>query len=197
MQNLVSRDGEVYYLPGFVGPEEAGLLFERLRAGLAWRQEDIVVVGRKVKVPRLVCWYGDPGAVYRYSGIDHRPLPWTGELLDIKGRIERLCERGFNGALGNLYRDGGDSMGWHADKEKELGRDPFIASLSLGAGRLFRLRHNRGGETLDVLLEDGALLLMGGSLQRHWRHCLPKSKSVAAARINLTFRAVAIADAHK
>jgi alkylated DNA repair dioxygenase AlkB len=190
MQNLLARDGEVYYLPGFVGPESAGILFERLRAGLDWREEDIVVAGREVKVPRLVCWHGDEGAVYRYSGVDHLPLPWTDELLDIKARIEQCCGRGFNSALCNLYRDGSDSMGWHADKEKELGRDPYIASLSLGAERLFRLRHDRSGETLDVPLGNGALLLMGGSLQHHWRHCVPKSKGIASARINLTFRMI-------
>ncbi|WP_026609752.1 alpha-ketoglutarate-dependent dioxygenase AlkB family protein [Methylocaldum szegediense] len=190
MINLAPRDGELYFVENFVPRQEADSLHGLLRRELAWREEEIIMFDRRVKVPRLVCWYGDAGAVYRYSGVDHMPLPWTEALLTLKERIERFCGRRFNSVLGNLYRDGRDSIGWHADKEKELGPNPFIASLSFGAERLFKLRHNKTGETLEIALTHGSLLLMGGSLQHGWRHAVPKAREPKTERINLTFRTI-------
>ncbi|QSA99126.1 alpha-ketoglutarate-dependent dioxygenase AlkB [Methylococcus sp. EFPC2] len=186
---MTERDGELYYQPGFVPPDAAGALFEQLSRELVWREEEIVIAGRHVPVPRRVCWYGDPEASYRYSGVDHSPLPWPDTLLELKQAIERYSGWSFNSVLGNLYRDGNDSMGWHADNEKELGDCPRIASLSLGAERVFQLRH-RHGERLEIRLKNGSLLLMGGSLQHHWRHCLPKTRHPTGPRINLTFRRI-------
>jgi alkylated DNA repair dioxygenase AlkB len=188
--SLVSHHGELYYLPAFIPARETGALFERLMTELDWQQEVITIAGRRVTVPRLVCWHGEPGAVYRYSGVDHEPVAWTETLRLLKQRVQQACHHIFNSVLGNLYRNGQDSMGWHADKEKALGRDPVIASLSFGAMRLFRIRHDKTGETLDLRLGDGSLLLMRGSLQHHWRHCVPKSPAVCGARINLTFRTI-------
>lgn len=190
MENLAPRDGEIHLLSSFYQPAAADLLFDILSSELLWQQEEIVIFGKPVKVPRLVCWYGDPNAVYRYSGVEHRPLPWHRQLLLIKQRIESFCGVQFNSVLANLYRDGNDSMGWHADKEKELGRNPFIASLSLGGGRLFKLRHNKTKQALDLRLQHGDLLLMGGALQHYWRHCVPKTGKQSTPRINLTFRRV-------
>ena len=190
IMNLAPCDGELYFVKNFISREEADSLHVLLRRDLAWRDEEIMVFGRRVKVPRLVCWYGDAGAVYRYSGVEHAPLPWTETLLTLKSRVECFCGRQFNSVLGNLYRDGRDSMGWHADKEKELGPNPFIASLSFGAERLFKLRHNKTAETLDVILTHGSLLLMGGSLQHRWRHSIPKMREPKTERINLTFRTI-------
>ncbi|CAL1239810.1 alpha-ketoglutarate-dependent dioxygenase AlkB family protein [Candidatus Methylocalor cossyra] len=190
MANLVDRDGEVYLFADFIRPAEADRLFEQLREELAWRQESLVIAGRRVAVPRLVCWYGDPGMGYRYSGVDHEPQPWTTTLRTLKGRVEAQCGRRFNGVLGNFYRDGQDSMGWHADREPELGPAPFIASLSFGAARRFELRHNRSHEILSLPLSHGSLLVMGGPLQHHWRHRVPKDPAVRGARINLTFRTI-------
>lgn len=192
MLNLASRDGELYYRPDFIPEPEALTLFERLLEELAWQEEVIIIAGRHIKVPRLMCWYGDEGAAYRYSGVSHQPLPWTNTLLELKQRIEGDCGQHFNSVLGNLYRNGQDSMGWHADKEKELGENPFIASLSLGEERLFKIRHNKTDATVDLTLANGSLLLMGGSLQHHWRHCLPKMRAAKSARINLTFRTIVL-----
>ena len=192
MNNLVSQDGELYYLPEFLSPEEALECFARLAAELAWQQEVATIMGRRIPLPRLVCWHGDGGAVYRYSGLTHEPQAWTSTLLGLKQSIENTCGHPFNSVLGNLYRDGQDSMGWHADQEKVLGKNPFIASLSLGSARLFKLRHSQTGETVDIDLADGSLLLMGGSLQHHWRHCVPKTQQAKSARINLTFRNIII-----
>jgi alkylated DNA repair dioxygenase AlkB len=188
LNNLASQDGELYYLADFLSGPGALEYFEWLNAELDWQEEVATIAGRRVPIPRLVCWYGDEGAVYQYSGLTHYPQPWTDTLLGLKQSIENTCGHRFNSVLGNLYRDGQDSMGWHADQEKVLGINPFIASLSLGAERLFKLRHNKTGETLDIPLASGSLLLMGGSLQHHWRHCVPKTRQPVSARINLTFR---------
>lgn len=186
--SLVVTDGDLRYLPRFIAAVEARSIFEDLLAHLPWQEEAIDIASRRVTVPRLVCWHGDPGAMYRYSGVDHVPAPWTATLLRLRDRVQEASGQGFNAVLGNLYRNERDSMGWHADKEKSLGIDPVIASLSFGAARLFKLRHNKTGESLDLLLEDGSLLIMGGSLQHHWRHCVPRSRKPCDARINLTFR---------
>jgi alkylated DNA repair dioxygenase AlkB len=188
LNNLASQDGELFYLAGFLSPPEAVDCFARLSAELDWQQEIATIVGRRVPVPRLVCWHGDEGAVYQYSGLTHHPQAWTDTLAALRESIENICGHRFNSVLGNLYRDGQDSMGWHADQEKILGNNPFIASLSLGAARLFKIRHNKTGETLDIHPASGSLLLMGGSLQHHWRHCVPKTRQPVSARINLTFR---------
>lgn len=188
--NLLSRDGNLHYWPRFIEAAETQPLFKRLQQELDWQQEVITVVGRRVPVPRLVSWHGDEGAVYQYSGLTHHPKPWAASLLALKSAIEAASGHPFNSVLGNWYRSGQDSMGWHSDQEPVLGRNPCIASLSLGQARLFKLRHNKTGETLDLTLEDGSLLLMSGCLQHHWRHCVPKSAKAAEPRINLTFRLI-------
>ncbi len=188
--NLAPADGEVYLFRGFLGADKAARWLAVLQAELAWQQEWIVIAGKRVLVPRRVCWYGDEGAVYRYSGVDHQPLCWTSGLLELKQGVERFLGFTFNSVLCNHYRDGTDSMGWHADKEKELGRDPVIASLSLGATRRFLLRHNKTRESLALDLASGSLLLMQGALQHHWRHCVPKDPQCREPRINLTFRRI-------
>ncbi len=189
-RNLARRDGEIRYIEHFMAKDEADVLLDRLRGELDWREESIVIAGRAIKVPRLVCWYGEPGARYRYSGVDHEPLPWTESLRALRRRVEELCGGCFNSVLGNLYRDGGDSLGWHSDKEKELGPEPLIASLSFGAERRFELRHGKSREILNLPLGHGSLLLMGGVLQHHWRHRIPRMPGVREPRINLTFRAI-------
>jgi alkylated DNA repair dioxygenase AlkB len=190
MITLIQNDGELLLDAHFIGPDEASRLYARLLDDLHWQEEKILVYGKPVVVPRLVCWYGDPEAVYTYSGVLHTPLPWTPILTDLKLRIEAISKRQFNSVLANLYRSGNDSMGWHADKEKELGQNPFIASISLGEKRVFKVRHNKTKQTVDIELPNGSLLLMGGSFQHHWRHCVPKTKQLKQGRINLTFRQV-------
>lgn len=147
--------------------------------------------GRTVPAPRLEAWYGDPGAAYTYSGLAHEPLPWTAELQDLRERVESATATTFNSVLANLYRSGADSNGWHADDEPELGEQPVIASLSLGATRRFLLRHRASGERVELMLEAGSLLVMRGATQQCWQHCVPKQRTVQAPRINLTFRRVA------
>jgi alkylated DNA repair dioxygenase AlkB len=190
-------DATVVYHPGFLSAGEAGEFFERLHQQLDWRSEDITLFGKRLTVPRLTAWYGDPGAHYTYSRLPHAPLPWTDVLLALRVRLEAATGHPFNGVLCNLYRDGADSMAWHSDDEPELGDRPVIASLSLGATRKFRLRHKRRKDlkVVELPLEDGSLLLMAGETQQHWEHEVRKSKAVTAPRINLTFRYVRTSDA--
>jgi alkylated DNA repair dioxygenase AlkB len=186
-------DGEARLWPAAFPSEEAAGLFAELRRTIDWRQEEILMFGRPVLVPRLVAWHGDPGASYTYSGTAHQPVPWTRPLARIRDRAAELCGARFNAVLLNLYRDGRDGMGWHADDEVELGRDPVIASVSLGATRRFCLRHRkRRNLKLDVPLPHGSLICMSGPMQHHWLHALPKTRATVGERINLTFRLVAI-----
>lgn len=187
-QSLISLDGDLVFIESFIDNDEASRIHRRLLDELVWQEESIRIYGRPVKVPRLTCWYGDAGAVYTYSGVVHEPLPWTLPLSRLRQQVEALTRRKFNSVLGNLYRNGTDSMGWHADKEKELGPAPCIASLSFGERRTFKIRHNKTKETVAIELTNGSLLLMGGVVQNHWRHCVPKTTQAKKARVNLTFR---------
>jgi len=192
LTNLAPFDGELYLIKQFYSSSEAQLLFTELQSSLAWQEEAIFIFGKSIKVPRLMCWIGDADAYYRYSGVDHQPSPWTQSLQAIRQRVEQQCQHSFNSVLANLYRDGQDSMGCHADNEKELGLNPLIASLSLGEERLFRLHHKQRKERLDMFLQSGDLLIMAGALQHHWLHSLPKTKKSKNPRINLTFRKIFI-----
>lgn len=184
------NNGTLYLVKAFYPGVEADQLFQVLMKNLNWQQEQIFIYGRWLKVPRLMCWYGDEGADYQYSGVKHSPLPWTDSLLLIKQKIESAYQCSFNTVMANLYRDGSDSMGCHADDEKELGTNPFIASLSLGEQRLLRFRHTKSKQVVDVLLSHGDLLLMADEIQHHWKHELPKTKKIKTERINLTFRTI-------
>lgn len=188
--NIAACDGELYYFPRFYALDKANAYFEKLERSLAWQQEELFIYGRWIKVPRLTAWYGDAEARYRYSGVEHLPIPWTMELKAIKTDMEITCGQTFNSVLANLYRDGRDSMGYHADDEKELGVNPVIASLSFGETRLLRFRHTQRGDKLEIELAHGDLLIMAGQLQHHWRHELPKTRKPKQARINLTFRRI-------
>ena len=137
-------------------------------------------------IPRLTAWHGAAG--YVYSGIRLTPAAWTPPLLELKALAERLAGERFNSVLLNLYRDGRDSVSWHADNEPGLGRDPVIASLSLGAVRRFQLKHRRLDERLALDLPHGSCLIMAGATQHHWLHQLPKTTRPVGPRINLTFR---------
>jgi alkylated DNA repair dioxygenase AlkB len=188
--NLVPFDGELYLIKQFYSLPESDQLFAQLQTDLAWQEEAIFIYGRWVKVPRLMCWYGDPDAWYRYSGVNHQPMRWTPTLQAIREKVEQQCQCTFNSVLANLYRDGNDSMGCHADDEKELGINPVIASLSLGDERLFKLHHKKTKDKLDIVLGRGDLLVMAGTLQHHWIHAVPKTKKLKTPRINLTFRKI-------
>ena len=183
-------DGDARFIADFLTRPQSDAYFAELLDLVEWTQQIIRIRGREVASPRLSAWYGDPDAHYSYSGLSLSPRPWLPVILELKTRVEAVCNSPFNSVLLNLYRDGADSMGWHSDDEPELGERPVIASLSLGATRRFRLRHRRRKdlEPVAIDLENGSLLIMAGDTQRCWKHQLPKSKRVAEPRVNLTFR---------
>ena len=186
-KTIFQHDG-IKYIPDFLSSRESIALFNQLKDTLEWQEETILMYGKPVKVPRLVCWYGDNNIEYRYSGIKHTGLAWTSELLSLKNKIEQHTRQRFNSVLGNLYRDERDSMGWHADDEKELGDLPCIASMSLGEERLFKIRNKKSRETFGETLVNGSLLIMAGNFQKQWQHSIPKEKTIRGPRINLTYR---------
>src|SRR5262245_31463674 len=109
----------VHYFPNFIRQSDANDLFDRLVATIPWEQKEITLYGRAKPVPRRTCWFGD--VAYSYSGIVNRPQPWTLELLALRRLVEHETAAPYNSCLANLYRDGNDSVGWHADNELELG----------------------------------------------------------------------------
>jgi alkylated DNA repair dioxygenase AlkB len=183
----------------FFTPDESVRLFELLRAETVWLQEEIMRCGRRIPVPRLTAWYGDPGATYTYSKIVNHPNAWTPTLTEIRSRLEKATGAPFNSVLLNLYRSGNDGVGWHQDNESELGSNPVIASLSLGATRTFQLRHrkNKAIPRIDTPLRDASLVLMRGSSQSDWLHQVPRSAKPVGERINLTFRFIHLRDENR
>ncbi|MDO7850785.1 alpha-ketoglutarate-dependent dioxygenase AlkB family protein [Hymenobacter convexus] len=181
---------DLLFDPEFLPETEAAALLAQLTAEVAWEQRTIRLFGQEFPQPRLAAWYGDAEARYTYSGLAWEPHPWTAALRALRQRLETATGARFNSVLLNLYRDGRDSMGWHADDEPELGPAPAIASLSLGATRRFRLRPRAGlvHPPLSIDLPAGSLLLMRGATQQHWQHALPKTTRPLGPRLNLTFR---------
>jgi len=196
MEAIAIPGAEIYYDQHFLQPEEASQLFNTLLSKCAWERRS-GSFGHAV--PRDEAYYGDPGAQYTYSRREYKPLAWIPELLSLKARVEqatpvaayanlRLPRTGYNAALCNLYRDGNDSVGLHADAEPEMG--PVIASVSLGAERLFRLKRKDGSVAFFERLPHGSLLIMAGDTQKNFRHEVPKEAGVTQPRINLTFRCI-------
>jgi alkylated DNA repair dioxygenase AlkB len=174
----------------FLTQPEADRLFAELSHQVFWKQEVMNFYGHERKLPRLTAWYGEPEARYQYSGILNQPLAWTPTLASVREHVQQVTGHSFNSVLLNLYRSGADSVSWHADNEPELGRNPVIASISLGEVRVLQMRHTirKDVRRFDLSLSHGSLLLMKGEMQTHWQHRIPKTRRSIAARINLTFR---------
>lgn len=187
----ILADAELDYRPQWLDHHTADAWLDGLLAETPWTQPSVQLYGRQYPVPRLVAWYGDAEAAYRYSGLTHQPLAWTPLLARIRARVEAAVGQALNGVLLNYYRDGQDSMGWHSDDEAELGRNPLIASLNLGGSRRFDLRR-KGTSRIEhsLWLEHGSLLVMAGPTQHHWQHQVAKTRSPCAPRLNLTFRLI-------
>lgn len=184
-------NAEIEYYPNFFDAEKSKMLFEKLLNEIPWQQDNITVFGKTHPQPRLTCLFGNEGKSFSYSNIVMNPHHWNPLLMFIKNEIEEVCLENFTTVLLNLYRDGKDSNGWHADNEKELGRNPVIASVSFGAERSFHLQHNTITDAkLKITLENGSLLLMKGETQHFWKHQIPKTAKTLQPRINLTFRII-------
>lgn len=185
MKEIKLRDGGILiYLDSFLRPALADRYFAEIRDNCHWEQKPAIFGHMQ---PRLTASYGDEGVTYRYSGTINVAIPWTATLLEIKEKIEAV-EGHYNFCLLNRYRSGQDSMGMHADNEPEMGH--VIGSLSLGATRAFRIRHNKTKEAMSFLLGHGTLLIMAGTMQQFWKHEIPKTKQPVEERINLTYRQI-------
>ncbi|WP_026978646.1 alpha-ketoglutarate-dependent dioxygenase AlkB family protein [Flavobacterium tegetincola] len=188
--STVLQNGEYIYIPNFLGTKTADRYLEAFKNNIEWQQQSMNMYGKQVLFPRLTSWYGENDKAYSFSGITLNPHAWSEELLQIKSLIEPISEVEFNSVLLNRYRDGNDSISWHTDAEKELGRNPIIASVNFGAERKFQLKHNDTQEKHEIVLKHGSLLLMKGELQHFWKHQVPKQKNITKERINLTFRVI-------
>ena len=184
-------DADIEYYPTFFESNRADEFFEKLKNEIPWQQDNITVFGKTHPQPRLTALFGNEGKPYSYSNIVMQPNTWNPLLLFIKNEIEEICQENFTTVLLNYYRDGKDSNGWHADNEKELGRNPVIVSVSFGSERSFHLQHNTIKEQkLKINLEHGSLLIMKGTTQHYWKHQIPKTAAAIGSRINLTFRII-------
>lgn len=183
-------DADVSILHEIEMPLPYDQILKKLREQTKWRQENVRIYGKEYRQPRLVALYGDSGKQYDYSGISLRPLPWTDLLREIKRRVEDCTEARFNAVFLNLYRDHNDSMGFHSDDEKELGKNPVIASVTFGATRIFKLKHkfDKDVPLVKIPLESGTVLLMKGATQHFWKHGIDKQREPCGPRVNLTFR---------
>ncbi|WP_250462104.1 alpha-ketoglutarate-dependent dioxygenase AlkB family protein [Microbulbifer litoralis] len=179
--------GRALLVPAWLTAEESRALLRDCLDRLPWETPRIRLFGREHPIPRRHAFVGDPDVTYRWSGLEQQPSPWTRALETLR---QRLSASGFefNSALVNHYRGGADSMGWHADNERELGDNPVVATLSLGQERKLAFKRRDGEGRLSLPLPDGSLLLTSGAVQYHWLHQVAKSARQLEQRISLTFR---------
>jgi alkylated DNA repair dioxygenase AlkB len=184
-------DASVRYYQNFLPKDVADAYFLELQENTPWQNDPITLFGKTYPQPRMTSLHGHTTDSYGYSGIVMQPNPMNKTLLDIEAKISSYCSETFSTVLLNLYRDGKDSNGWHADDEPELGKNPVIASVSLGAERFFHLKHKHDKtQRLKFTLAHGSLLLMEGKTQHFWKHQIAKTSRTVGPRINLTFRKV-------
>lgn len=196
LAHQLDGDANIDEYPYAFTQAESTSLLQGLLGTIPWRQEYLKIAGKVIAVPRLQCWMGDHESQYGYSGLRLKPRPWSSLVDQIRRRVEGLTDIDFNSVLINYYRDGQDSVAWHADDETELGPEPIIASVSFGAERVFQLKKknkqkkNQSNDSgkFQLELRSGSVLVMGRGLQENWLHQLPKVKDLKAPRINLTFR---------
>ena len=189
-KNFLPKDGIVNYFGKIFNKEEKDFLFLKLLNEIEWKNDEAIIFGKKIITKRKVAWYGEEKFSYTYSKITKTALAFTPDLSSIKKKVEELTGEKFNSCLLNLYHDGSEGMAYHSDAEKDLKKNGTIASLSFGAERKFSFKHKNSKERVDILLENGSLLMMKGETQTHWLHRLPPTKKVLTERINLTFRQI-------
>lgn len=174
------------YTPSFLGPEEVKQLYGEMEAQHAKFEAGwMLVEGREVETPRLVAAFGD--AEFSFPDLGET-LAWTDSLLTARARVERVAGHPFNYALVNWYRDGADYTGWHSDKMQFHTPQTGVAIISLGAERPMQFRPIGGKKSAEILLEEGSLLLMQGTLQSNFEHAVPADPQVAGVRMSVTYR---------
>lgn len=188
--NLLPHDGIVHYHGVIMSQKNADRFYNSLLQGIAWKNDEAVIFGKKIMTKRKVAWYADAPFSYTYSKITKTALPWVPVLHELKNIVQRESGKIFNSCLLNLYHNGSEGMAWHSDAEKDLKKNGAIGSLSFGAERKFSFKHKRSKKNISTILSHGSLLFMKGTTQTHWLHRLPPTKTVDTPRINLTFRMI-------
>ena len=186
--NIINQDGEVISYGKIFSDELSAQIFDELSNKISWMNETVIMFGKAITTKRKVAFYANEGISYTYSKITKNALQWLPALEQVKLTIEQYTGQKYNACLLNYYHNGNEGMGWHADNERELGINPVIASVSLGSARRFDLKHTTTGELKQLILPHGSLLLMGGTMQHNWKHCIAKTTKIHQPRINLTFR---------
>lgn len=186
--NILPHEGRTFYFGKIFSEAEADQYFQNLMNDVDWQHDEVMIFGKKIVTARKTAWYGEEEFEYTYSKMTRKARLWIPQLLPLKQKVEEVTGLEFNSCLLNLYHSGEEGMSWHSDAEAELGKEPAIASVSLGVQRKFVLKHKASAEKIELQLEPGSLLLMAGETQKYWLHSLPKTKKVKEPRINLTFR---------
>lgn len=187
-KNLLHKDGKALYYGKILDTEQSQYYFDKLLSSIEWKNDEVLIFGKKITTKRKTAWYADKNYCYTYSHTSKLALPWTEELRLIKNLVELISKEKYNACLLNLYHNGSEGMAWHSDNEKTLLPKAPIASLSLGAERKFMFKHKITQEKAEILLENGSLLVMKEQTQNYWLHQIPISKKIQKPRINLTFR---------
>lgn len=188
--DILPKDGKAHYFGPIFDHQKAQEFFTFLLKRIEWKNDEVMLFGKKIITKRKVAWYAQEALKYTYSNVTKSAIPFTSKLLELKKMTEECTGETYNSCLLNLYHNGSEGMGWHSDAEKDLKRNGSIASLSFGAERKFVFKHKSSKETVSVLLEHGSLLEMRGETQLHWLHRLPPTKKILEPRINLTFRTI-------
>ena len=188
--NLLPIDGSVNYYGRILNHVRAQEYFKLLSTEIAWKSDEVIILGKRILTKRQVAWYGDQPFRYRYSNSQKVAAPWTELLKEIKEIIQQVSGDTYNSCLLNYYHNGQEGVSWHSDGEPDLKKNGAIAVLSLGAERRFSFKHKTSPIKVECLLERGSLLVMKSQTQQFWLHQLPLSKKITEARISLTFRTI-------
>lgn len=190
IENILPFDGISNYHGIILDRKQCDFFYQKLIKNIQWKNDEAVIFGKLITTKRKVAWYGASEFSYKYSGVTKTAHLWTKELLELKKIVEKESGETYNSCLLNLYHTGQEGMAYHSDGEKMLKKNGAIASLSLGAERKFSFKHKENKQRIDILLENGSLLVMKKGTQTNWLHRLPPTKKVQSPRINLTFRSI-------
>ncbi|GAB7257745.1 alpha-ketoglutarate-dependent dioxygenase AlkB family protein [Polaribacter sp. OB-PA-B3] len=190
IKNILPFDGITNYHGVVLNLNDCSFYYNKLMNSINWKNDEAIIFGKKIITKRKVAWYGESEFSYKYSGVTKTANIFTKELLELKAIVENETKESYNSCLLNLYHSGEEGMAYHSDGEKMLKKNGAIASLSLGAARKFSFKHKENKQRIDIVLENGSLLVMKSGTQTNWLHRLPPTKKVKTPRINLTFRTI-------
>lgn len=190
VKNILPFDGVTNYHGIVLNSKKHDFYFKKLLESIDWKNDEVIIFGKRITTKRKVAWYGLEEYSYTYSKITKTAKLFTKELSELKAIVEKETGETYNSCLLNLYHSGEEGMAYHSDGEKMLKKNGAIASISLGAARKFSFKHKDTKQRIDIVLEKGSLLVMKGETQTNWLHRLPPTKKVKTPRINLTFRTI-------